>query len=214
MDRKILLSTAYFGSIQYFTKFLLPGTIEIEYHENFIKQTYRNRCTIAGANGPLNLTVPVLRGSFHKTLIKELKIDYTKRWQDVHWRAIESGYRSAPFFDYYEEEIKPFIVKRTKFLIDFNNELTNTILDILGIETPIVNTETYNRIDVMDNVMDYRESIRPKRNIPDKDFQPYPYHQVFEEKTGFIENLSILDLIFNSGPESINILNKSNIKNI
>ncbi len=212
MDRKILLSSAYFGTIQYFTKFLLTGTIEIEYHENFIKQTYRNRCTIAGANGPLSLTVPVLRGSFHKTSINELKIDYNKRWQDVHWRAIESGYRSAPFFDFYEEEIKPFFAKKTKFLIDFNNELTNAILKILSIDTPIVNTETYNRIDKMDNVIDYRESIRPKRNIPDKDFQSYPYHQVFEEKLGFIENLSILDLIFNSGPEAIDILNKSIIK--
>ena len=212
MDRKILLSTAYFGSIQYFTKFLLPGTIEIEYHENFIKQTYRNRCTIAGANGPLNLTVPVIRGSFHKTSIKELKIDYTKRWQDVHWRAIESGYRSAPFFDYYEEEIIPFFAKKPKFLIDFNNELTNVILDILSIEAQIINTKTYNRIDKIDNVLDYRETIRPKRNIHDKDFQAYPYHQVFEDKLGFIPNLSILDLIFNTGPEAIDILNKSIVK--
>lgn len=209
MDRKILLSTSYFGPVQYFSKYLFSGNLIIENHENFIKQTYRNRCIIAGANGPIKLTVPVLRGSFHKTAINELEIDYSKRWQDIHWRTIESAYRSAPFFDYYEEEIKSVLKKQTQFLIEYNTELTSSILSILDIEPRHKLSNRYHNITSNNEDLDYRELIRPKNIEPDILFEAFPYHQVFEEKLGFIPNLSILDLIFNAGPESIEILQSS-----
>lgn len=209
MDRKIILSTAYFGPVQYFSKFLLQGKMIIENHENFIKQTYRNRCIIIGANGPVNLTTPVLRGSFHKTSIHELEIDYSKRWQEIHWRTIEAAYRSAPFFDFYEDEIKPFYTKKVQFLKDFNKELIDRILSILNIVSDYSLTNTYFTSKKSKDILDYRELIRPKNRQPDSFFQPVPYHQVFEERFGFVANLSILDLIFNTGPESVSILKRS-----
>ena len=209
MDRKILLSTSYLGPVQYFSKYLLSGKLVIESHENFIKQTYRNRCVIAGANGPIKLTIPVLRGSFHKTAINKLEIDYSKRWQDIHWRTIESAYRSAPFFDYFEEEIKSVFIKQTQFLIEYNTELTSSILSILNIEPHHKLSNRYHDNTSNTEDLDYRELIRPKNIEPDILFRAYPYHQVFEEEHGFTPNLSILDLIFNAGPESIEILQSS-----
>ena len=205
MEKTILLSTSYLGPVQYFSKFLLGGKLIIEKHDNFIKQTYRNRCTIYGANGPLSLTVPVLRGSFHKTPVKSLRIDYSKKWQIEHWRAIESAYRSAPFFEYYSEEIWESYQKQPELLIQLNTELLETIFRLIGISPDYSFSTQY----ISSGEFDYRTAIRPKQALPDPSFKSAFYHQVFEDRFGFIENLSMLDLLFNMGPEAPEVLQQS-----
>lgn len=205
MENTILLSTSYLGPVQYFSKFFLGGKLIIEKHDNFIKQTYRNRCIICGANGPLSLTVPVLRGSFHKTPVKSLKIDYSKKWQSEHWRAIGSSYRSTPFFEYYSEDIRESYQKQPHLLIQFNTELLETIFRLIDISPEYSFSKQY----LSSGKLDYRTAIRPKQPLSDPMFKPVLYHQVFEDRFGFIENLSILDLLFNTGPEAPTFLKKS-----
>lgn len=205
MENTILLSTSYLGPVQYFSKFFFEGELIIEKHDNFIKQTYRNRCIICGANGPLSLTVPVLRGSFHKTPLKYLRIDYSRKWQSEHWRAIESAYRSAPFFEYYSEEIRESYKKQPSLLIQLNTELMETIFRLIGISPDY----SFSTQFLSSGKFDYRTAIRPKHPLPDPLFIPIFYHQVFEDRFGFIENLSILDLLFNTGPEAPTFLRQS-----
>lgn len=209
MDSAIL-ATAYMGPVQYFSKFLLCGTIRIEKHENFIKQTYRNRCMIPAANGPLTLTVPVRRGSFHKVPIKDLEIDDHTDWRKNHLSAIHSAYRSSPFFEYYRDDLETRLMKKTQYLLDLNHRLTEMILGWLGIDTKIQYTKDF--VDPGRNpfTADYREKISPKTNTGnDPHFRPAKYRQVFEDRWGFQTNMSIIDLIFNQGASSLPILRSS-----
>jgi len=205
-EQRIVLSTSYFGPVQYFTKFLLPGQVYLEKHENFTKQTYRNRCLIFGANGPLSLTVPVKRGSFHKMKISELEIEHTYPWQENHWRSIESAYGSSPYFEFYQEEIHSLIHLRSQFLLDLNIGILKAILGLLRIDKKIIFTDDYSKGGYN---QDIRDKIHPKKRIPDPLFKPVEYVQVFQSKFGFQTNLSVLDLLFNTGPDAKSILENS-----
>jgi hypothetical protein len=205
----VLLSVTYLGPVQYFTKFLLYDEIWLEIHEHYSKQTYRNRCNIYGANGKLPLTVPVLKGDMHRTLITDLRIDNNKNWQKLHWKGIESAYRSSPFFEFYIDEFSPFYSKKYVLLFDFNMEILLKIMHLLDLKPAIKYTDKY-RLTVNSNVTDMRDSIHPKQSHrSDQDFSPVQYNQVFSDRHGFITNLSILDLIFNTGPEVVGILRRS-----
>ena len=206
MSSKILLSTAYLAPIQYYTKFLVYDKVIIEAHENFIKQTYRNRCKIYGANGELTLTIPVKKIST-KTKIKELLIDYDTNWRKLHWKSIESAYNSSPFFEYYADDFIPFFTKKYKFLFDLNTDLLNMILNILDINIIPGFTDQYFNSEYL--IDDMREKIHPKKRFNDQKFKIIEYTQVFQLKSGFIPNLSIVDLLFNEGPNSSEILNIS-----
>ena len=209
MSSSVLLSTTYLGPVQYFSKFLLFDEIWLETHENYSKQTYRNRCNIYSANGKLALTIPVLKGDDHKTLITDLRIDYNKNWQKLHWKGIESAYRSSPFFEFYIDELSGFYSKKFVFLFDFNMEILKTVLHILDVNPEIKFTDKF-YLPAESFIKDMRSTITPKRSIrSDKSFQPVQYKQVFEEKYGFIPNLSIIDLIFNMGPDSMSVLKGS-----
>ena len=129
MAGKILVSTAYLPPVEYFSLIHNADEVLIEREENYLKQTYRNRCYILSAHGPQVLSVPVYLGSFHKTPVKDIRIDYSKRWQQVHLRAMTASYRSSPFFEFYFEEIEKIISKNHEFLIDLNTELTEVILE-------------------------------------------------------------------------------------
>lgn len=204
-----LLSTAYLAPVQYYTKLISFDKVLIEKHENFTKQSFRNRCMIYGANGPLTLSIPLIKGITPKTLITDIEIDYTENWQNIHWRSIVSAYRSSPFFEYYFEELEPFYTKKIKYLFDFNLELQNTICEILEIEPEILFTDDF--IIEPESQIDFRNSIHPKKRCakPDPNFSPQKYFQVFEEKHGFIPNLSIIDLIFNEGSQALTNLEES-----
>ncbi len=201
MLNKPLLPTAYLAPISYYAILLQEVDCSIEHHEYFIKQSIRNRCEIYGANKKLRLTIPKQRKGSSKTIINKIKISYKDSWQKVHWNAILSSYNSSPFFEYYKDELKPFFEEKETYLINFNNKLQKTILKLLKVEVKYTHSTEYkhtgNFTDLRNHKFDSRKLER--------------YDQVFMEKNGFIPNLSILDLLFNLGPESTDYLNKINI---
>lgn len=199
-----LIIPPYAGNIQYYSLFAHSKEVLLEKNAHYVKQTYRNRCQILTANGVMNLTIPVEKVSGEKMLDKDVKISPTD-WQRVHWTAIESAYNNSPFFLYYEDDIRPMYDKKYDFLLDFNLELQEKLVSLLGLTTEFKLTENY--IDSYEN--DLREVLSPKYKGDYPNFNPESYYQVFKEKYGFIENLSIYDLLFNMGNESILILNKS-----
>lgn len=198
------ISTAYLGPIQQYCKMIQFPEIFLETQENFLKQTYRNRCIIATANGPLALSIPVVKPESLKCVIKDMRISDHGNWRKLHWNALVSAYMMSPFFEYYADEFAPFYEKKYEFLLDFNESLRELVCSLIDIEPKIALTGEY----IPDVDDDFRETIRPKHNGEDTSFVPVPYYQVFREKFGFIPNLSIVDLLFNMGPESVIILNK------
>jgi len=205
-----LLSTTYLGPIQYYSKLISSEKIIIEKFEHYPKQTYRNRCLIFGANGPQTLTVPVTKGDQLKIFTKDIQIDYSLNWPKIHLKAIEAAYRCAPFYLYYIDDLIPFYKHQYTFLYDFNLELMRTLCQMLEIAPEIKETEQYIKNDPFD-CDDFRDCIHPKQRMmkPDLKFAPPVYRQVFEPKLGFIPNLSIIDLIFNTGPDALRLLIKS-----
>ena len=200
---------AYLAPVQYFTKFLLYDTIWLETQENYQKQSYRNRCNILSANGQMALTIPVTK-DHPRMKTREIRIDNTLEWQKNHWTSIESAYSSSPFFEFLADDFSPFYHRTYHFLLDFVLGLQQVVLEILDIDVPVKQTREYFK-HTDDATDDLRDSIHPKKRMqqPDPDFSPAYYHQVFHERYGFIPNLSIIDLLFNEGPNAENILRQS-----
>ena len=200
-----LLQTTYFGPIQWYQKLYRYDHCLIEQYDSYQKQTYRNRCIIATANGLQALTVPVEHETLnikHETLkVKDLRISDHNNWRRIHWNALQSAYSESPFFDYYADDIHPFFEKKYEFLIDFNEAIRQKVCELLDIHPDVSYTSDF-RLQTSD-IIDFREVIHAKHPQPDKDFAPQRYWQVFEGKHDFQANLSILDLLFNMGPESI-----------
>lgn len=182
--------------------------IILEQYDSYIKQSYRNRCRICGANGTLNLSIPVKRQRGTKTLFKDIRIDYDMSWQKVHWRSMVAAYASSPFFEYFMDDLVVFYEKRVEYLVDLNRALLEKTLFCMGVKIPVRMSDAF--IPISDRE-DPRQFIHPKleTRVADPAFSALPYHQVFEEKHGFQSNLSILDLLFNEGPGSLSVLKKS-----
>lgn len=197
MAGKILVSTAYLPPVAYFGLISIADEALIEREENYIKQTFRNRCYILSANGPQILSIPVLLGSLHKTAIKDIRIDYSKRWQPVHLRAMKAAYNSSPWFEFYFDRIDQIISGGPEFLIDLNMELSSHINKMLQINTEVSFTSHFKAVTSEPN--DYRYTFSPKRPYL-REYKAYP--QVFPYGNGFVPGLSIIDLIFNMGPEA------------
>lgn len=204
----LLLSTAYFAPVHFYSRFIHHPKVYIEQFEHFNKQTYRNRCIISGGNGLISLVVPVVKGRGPKIQIKDLKIAYDMNWQRNQWQTIVSAYNSSPYFEYYQDELFPFFEKKYDFLLDYNNCIHKTICDFLEIENTVKLTCDFEQVP--DDTLNFREIISPKNKTkPDIAFNPAEYTQVFTEKFGFQPNLSILDLLFNEGPNAYTILEES-----
>lgn len=201
----VFLSTAYLGPVQYYCKLYQYDDIRLETAENYLKQTYRNRCTIAAANGPLSLSVPIIKPDTLKCLTRDIRISDHGNWRHLHWNALVSAYNMSPFFEYYEEDFAPFYQKRYEFLLDFNEELRHLVCSLLDFDPQITYTDDYQP----EVANDFREIIRPKHAGVDTVFSPKPYYQVFQDKFGFLANLSIVDLLFNMGPEGLLVLRDS-----
>ena len=199
---RVLLSTTYFGPIQWYQKLYRAEHVEIEQWESFQKQTYRNRCLIATANGVQALTVPVEHGD--SPLIKDIRLSDHGNWRHLHWNALQSAYGESPFFEYYQDDIRPFFERHWTFLLDFNEEIRQKMCELIDIQPNVSYTEGF--IPEESPLTSYRTAISPKHPQDDPDFLPKRYYQVYDQKHGFLPNLSILDLLFNMGPESIFLL--------
>ncbi|MDR0367957.1 MAG: WbqC family protein [Bacteroidales bacterium] len=206
----ILLSTAYLPPVEYLSAFARHEEVVIEQHENFIKQTYRNRCSIPTANGVLSLSIPVKKNGLHNCPVKEVEIDYSRSWQRTHWRAIEAAYNASPFFLYYRDYLETFFLQQTvSTLFDFNLQLLNVLLKLSGIKKEYSFTEKY-MFSYNEDVHDFRQRIHPKNtqtniHIP-------PYRQVFSGRTGFVANMSCIDLLFNEGKLAKDYLQQITLK--
>ena len=230
---KALLSSTYFGPIQWYQKLNRYDECLIERHESFIKQTYRNRMIIPTTNGPLSLTIPTNHDI--SLSMKDIRISDHANWRHVHWNALLSAYGESPFFEYYQDDIRPFYEKKYEFLFDFNMETTEKMIELLDIRPKISITEEYilseerrvkseettfggqgeSQFDSIadhkvqssnlkvQSIVDFRDAIRPKKPLPDAEFVPKRYYQVYGQKHGFQPNMSILDLLFNEGNEAI-----------
>jgi hypothetical protein len=201
MPVNILLSTAYLPPIEYISRIAYAGGALIEREESYIKQSYRNRCYLLTVSGVQSLTVPVFLGSLHKTPVKDIRIDYSKRWQKVHLGALAAAYGSSPFFLYYYESIEKIILHNHEFLLDLNMDLLREILRMTKIEAGISYTESFCTEGNAEN--DFRYNISPKKK---SGFLAKPYTRVFTEVEDHSGRLSILDLIFNMGPDTIKYL--------
>jgi hypothetical protein len=201
MAGNLLVSTAYLPPAEYFSLISMADKIFVEREENYLKQTYRNRCYILSAKGSQLLSVPVYLGSLHKTRIKDIRIDYSKRWQQVHLRAMTASYNASPYFEFYFDRIEEIILKKHEFLIDLNTELTELVLEILKINRSLLYTTDFEPVAGKEN--DFRYKISPKCH---SDFTIKEYFQVFNTDQRFFPGLSIIDLVFNMGPESVEYL--------
>ena len=197
----MILSTAYLGNVQYYTK-LLSGRAQIDLHEHYQKQSCRNRCDILSAGGPTTLVVPVCRPSGERVPVRDIRIDRTKKWRHQHFQALVSAYRRSPYFGYYEERFAVVYRKRHDFLVDLNEELQSLVLELLRADPPVGHTERY--AEHVPEGEDFRRCIsrKPRLSRPDPDFAPQPYYQVFSERMPFVPNLSIVDLLFCEGPSA------------
>lgn len=171
----------------------------IEKFEHFPKQTFRNRASIQSPNGILDLTIPVVKGSKMHTKIKDVKISYDSKWQRLHWLSFQNNYRSSAYFEFYEDGLASFYEKKYDFLFDYNLELFQWMNKQLKLNIDVQFTESY-ETDI-DAGLDFRESIN-KKNAPL--IETKPYFQVFSDRNGYINNLSIIDLLFSQGPQAKN----------
>lgn len=211
-----VLSTTYFGPVQWYQKVNRADEVWIEACESFVKQTYRNRCIIATTNGLQALTIPVSHDEGRG--IRQMRISNHGNWRHLHWNALASAYGESPFFDYYEDDLRPFFEEEWEYLFDYNLAITRKMLQLLDVRKEIRLTERWSPasqslqertrgedcgVKESMTVVDYRDAIRPKNPAVDADFIPRRYYQVYEQKHGFQPNLSILDLLFNMGNEAI-----------
>jgi hypothetical protein len=202
MDKGALLPMFYLPPVEYFTVINQhKPNILIEKHEHFPKQTYRNRAHIYSPEGVLQLVVPVVKGSKVHTPIKDVKISNDFAWQRLHWMGLQSCYRRSAYFEFYEDGFAHFYEKQFNHLFDYNEELLQMILKFLKVQVNLTYTDDYHREQAQ--LVDYRNILHPKK---DAVIEQKPYFQVFEERKGFLRNLSIVDLLFNQGPQSVHYL--------
>ena len=201
---KALIQPTYFGPIIQYVVFAKADKAVFEVHDNFQKQTYRNRCNIATANGKQALTVPIQHNKGIKLKTSEIKIDYKDNWQIQHLRAIETAYSSSPFFEFFIDDLRPIFQTKYEHLLELNMATHEFISDAIELEVPFENSVEY----IMHPENDFRALAIAKSK---RSFELKRYIQVFEPKLGFLSNLSILDLLFMEGPNTLNYLEQQAI---
>ena len=190
----VLFSTAYLPPVKYILLAIQSGSITLDAHEHFVKQSYRSRCSIYGPNGKQDLIIPVHHKELFTIPIKEVRLHNDSRWQIIHWRSLEAAYKNSPFFEFYEDDLRPFYERKFDFLFDYNLELLQTIFKMKKAKVEITITEGYETS--YSELKDLRNYFHPKN-----DFETIGnYHQVFADRHGFIDRLSYVDYLFNGEP--------------
>ena len=202
---KLLIELQYFGTISWYLSLLRHNEIIIESHENFEKSTYRNRCYIASPEGQLRLTIPLKQGRSQRSKYSEVKINNESNWQKNHWNSLCSCYRNSPYFEFYEDRVKPLFYQEVELLFDLNNRIFLLMIELLDLKLKIGYSTLYDK-SPESGIEDLRSKILPNQIFSGANHFPVKYHQVFQERTGFIPDLGILDLLFNEGPHSKDLL--------
>ena len=202
---KTLLHPTYFPSISHYIALIQADGIVFEWEDNFQKQTNRNRMYIYSANGIQMLNIPIKHSKEKHQKYKDIAIENAFDWQKNHFKSLEASYRTSPFFEYFEDDILPIFQKKHTFLMDLNFELFQIVNSCLGIDLPFIKTEEF--FHEVNNVVDLRILANGKKDKT----QIEPYTQVFDDKHGFINNLSILDLLFNEGRHAVDYLKRQKL---
>ena len=190
-----ILPVAYMPSVEYVARLLREESV-VDLGEHYIKRSQRNRAQILSANGVMSLTVNVENANRPRQMIKDVRIDYSKRWQHQHWVSIMSAYKSSPYFDHYAHLLEPFYQREWRYLVDYNMEYLSTLLCLLGVDDKVNISEKY--VAAREGDVD----LRPKHN-EGSTFVAEPYFQVFSDRMPFVANLSILDLLLCEGPQAV-----------
>jgi hypothetical protein len=198
----ILIHPNYFPNIHQFTQIIKANNILFEVSDNYQKQTFRNRTYIYGANGKLGLFIPVIHTHKQRELFKDVKISYESNWMDLHLKSLQSAYRSSPYFEYFEDDFIKLYSKKEKFLADFNIKCIKLISNLLDIDLNFKISNEY--IEKTNEIIDLRGLSNARKQ---KTIETPKYIQVFESKHGYLNNLSILDLIFSEGKNSVSLMN-------
>jgi hypothetical protein len=202
---RCLIELHYLPCIAWFAAVHRCEAIVIERHEHFVKQSYRNRCHILGANRVEKLIIPTTLKS-NRTLITDVRIDYTQKWLNNHWRSIESAYRNAPFFEYFADDLHAILFGRHVFLYELNFRLLEVCLKLLRLEVSIKESVAYENVPAT-HTLDLRNQVSPKHSGFQQFIKPAAYTQVFGHV--FVTNLSIIDLLFCTGPEAQSVIEAS-----
>ena len=197
----LIIHPNYLPSTSHFLLMVNSKKLVFEINDHYLKQTFRNRIYIYGANGKLLLSIPVIHSQKNRKLLKDVKISYDQDWLSQHWKSLEISYRSSPFFEFFEDKLICLYNKKEKYLVDFNLKSINILFEMLQIDLEYDFTNSYE--ENYSSISDYR--INPE-NFNSNEIKIDRYTQVFQSKHGFINNLSVLDLIFNEGPNAINFL--------
>ncbi|MCI5080913.1 MAG: WbqC family protein [Saprospiraceae bacterium] len=211
IEQPLLIELHYLPNIQFFSKLYLYQNVCIEQHENYLKGSYRNRAHIAGSNGLLRLSIPLQKGKNEQQGIQEVRIAYHEPWQQQHWASIQSAYGNAPFYEFYADAFEPLYQQQFEYLFEWNKALLETILSFLEYPASLTYSSAFRQIGQAGPYTDFSNGIFPKKHRQKEDahFEPQPYPQVFSERNGFLPNLSILDLLFCTGPQASIILEQS-----
>lgn len=185
----MVLPCCYLAPVSWYRALAKEPSVLVEVCDSYRRQTLRNRCLIDSPQGVLALSVPVEKPQ-PGSLTRDIRVSDHGNWRHQHWNALKSSYRQSPFFEYYQDDFAPFYEKKWEFLADYNMELAALVCSLLGIDTALSTTREYGACSVD------LAAVAPVK----------PYYQVFAHKHGFLEGLSIVDLLFNMGPESLLLL--------
>jgi hypothetical protein len=198
----ILIHPNYFPNIHQFRQIIKANSILFEVSDNYQKQTFRNRTYIYGANGKLGLFIPVIHSHKNRELFKDVKISYESNWMDLHLKSLQSAYRSSPYFEYFEDDFIKLYSEKEKFLADFNIKCIKLISNLLDLDLDFKISSKY--VEKTNDIIDLRDLSNARK---EKKIETPKYIQVFESKHGYLNNLSILDLIFSEGKNSVLLMN-------
>ncbi|HTB07613.1 MAG TPA: WbqC family protein [Bacteroidia bacterium] len=198
-----ILPVAYLAPISHYAAMATHPEVQWDIHEHFHKQFFYNRCVISGPNGILKLTIPISH-DHERTAVKDIRISYESPWQKLHWRSFEASYRRSPYFEYYEETFRPIYEDyKPEYLIEWNRRLFDATIEILKSDIKLSYTGEYHKL--YEGIVDYRSLASPNI-LASKPVKEVKYLQVFEDRHGFIPDLSIIDLLCCEGPHAMQLL--------